>query len=85
MTKDNSIFGGLLAQPMREPPRHTSIKIDFSRPDGAGVFSAVYDLRAAVDIGTINRNLADGYRIVKIAQEARVPRRSNVEGEQRDF
>lgn len=69
MTNDQqSEFGAMFDAPMEEP-RRAYIKIDFVRPDGDGIYSSVYDVCSALDIATVNKNLADGYRIVKIVVE----------------
>jgi hypothetical protein len=61
-----SAFGAMFDAPM-QAQQHAYVTIDFLRPDGDGIFSAEYDMCSKVGIGTINMNLADGYRIVKIA------------------
>lgn len=57
-----SRFSEMLDSPVTEI-RHAYVLIDFLRPDEDGLFSSTYDMCSAVDIGTINRNLKDGYRI----------------------
>lgn len=43
------------------------VQISFLRPDGDGVFRAVYNMSSDLDLAIVNGNIADGYRIVAMS------------------
>lgn len=60
-------FEAMFDVPMEEP-RHAHVQINWRRPDGSiwADEQNVYDMLSPVAVGTINRNLRDGYQMVEL-------------------
>jgi len=57
-------FAEMFEAPM-ETAKHAFVAVSFTRPDGSE-FGSTYDMTQRVDLETINKNIRDGYRVIRL-------------------